>query len=536
MKRNKIFALALGCVALCSLPACEDDANDWGFDEEHNRMFRSTNFELVKEEPTSVLLAFNGVTDATKYIFDFSQGDSLLFDNIVSTRELLADTMTAYRQDVSPVNTEYRMLFDNLNGTTRYSVRMKAVNERDGMESGYSQLFFVTPDEQIFTKVTPGTTIAQLKWQADKEATTIKYAQLEGKNPVDTTWFEPHTLSAAEKAAGSWTIENLTLGTNYIAQIFNGDVRRGVYRFTTLGAKNGTLIEVQPSDNINEVLAAASGDVTLSFAGGETYTVGGRLNIPATVTNLYLAGNAKDGVLPTLLISDISLAGPMEHFAVQYLDFAGDNAGFMTNLGGVNIFKSASFEGCYIHDIRNCLVRISTNEADVESVVVNDCILERISTGGWGIFNLNARTFNKLAVTNSTLIDISDQICDVSVPIDEVEFTNITFCNYNYKMDKWLRFNKQPKGITVTANIYCGDLSGGKINSGYGDYAGWLNFSGCYITSDFTINKRPFIDAKILDISSEELFVDPRNGDFHFRPEAKFEGDGKVGDPRWWTE
>lgn len=535
MKRNKIFALAFGCIALCSLPACQEDANDWGFDEEHNRLFRSTSFELVKEEPTSVLLSFKGVSNATKYIFDFSQGDSLLFDNIVSTRELLADTMTAYRQDVSAVNTEYRMLFDNLNGTTRYSVRMKAVDEKNGMESGYSQLFFITPDEQIFTKVTPGTTIASLKWKADKEATTIKYALLEGENQVDTTWFEPHTLTAAEKAAGAWTIEGLTLGTKYLAQIFNGEVRRGSYPFTTLGAKNGTLIEVQPSDNINEVLATASGEVTLSFMGGETYTVGGRLNIPATVSSLYLAGNAKDGVLPKLLIGDIGLAGPMERFAVQYLEFAGDNAGFMTNLGGVNIFKNASFEGCYIHDIRNCLVRISTDDADVETVEVKDCILERISTSGWGIFNLKARSFKKLSMTNSTLVDIYDQICDVSIAIDEVEFTNLTHVNY-IELQKWLRFNKQPKGITVTGVIFAGDMGGKKINSGYGDYAGWLNFAGCYLTSDFTVNKRPFNDAKILDITTDELFVDPKNGDFHFRPEAKFEGDGKVGDPRWWTE
>ncbi|MBQ8521482.1 MAG: DUF5123 domain-containing protein, partial [Bacteroides sp.] len=358
MKTYKLHNLLAGALLLFAMPSCQEDANDWGFDEEHNRLFRSTNFELVKEEPTSVLLSFKGVTDATKYIFDFSQGDSLLFDNIVSTRELLADTMTAYRPDVSPVNTEYRMLFDNLNGTTRYSVRMKAVNEEKGMESGYSQLFFITPDEQIFTKVTPGTTIASLKWQADKEATTIKYAKLEGETKVDTTWFEPHTLSSAEKAAGSWTIEGLDRGTNYIAQIFNNDVRRGVYRFTTLGAKGGTLIEVQPSDDINLLLESATGDVTLSFTGGVTYAIRG-LVVPDAIDNLYLSGNMVDGVLPTLKINNVGFAGPVENFCVQYMDYEGDGAGFMMMLGGVNGFKNAVFEGCYIHEINNCLVYAS---------------------------------------------------------------------------------------------------------------------------------------------------------------------------------
>ena len=535
MKTYKLHNLLAGALLLFAMPSCQEDANDWGFDEEHNRLFRSTNFELVKEEPTSVLLSFKGVTDATKYIFDFSQGDSLLFDNIVSTRELLADTMTAYRPDVSPVNTEYRMLFDNLNGTTRYSVRMKAVNEEKGMESGYSQLFFITPDEQIFIKVTPGTTIASLKWQADKEATTIKYAKLEGETKVDTTWFEPHTLSSAEKAAGSWTIEGLDRGTNYIAQIFNNDVRRGVYRFTTLGAKGGTLIEVQPSDDINLLLESATGDVTLSFTGGVTYAIRG-LVVPDAIDNLYLSGNMVDGVLPTLKINNVGFAGPVENFCVQYMDYEGDGAGFMMMLGGVNGFKNAVFEGCYIHEINNCLVYASSQELDIESIVVKDCILQRLSTSGWGIFNCNTRTFDKLEVTNCTVLDIGDQMVDISVSIGDVQFTNITFCNYVSSMSKWLRFNKQPKGITVTGVIFAGDLGGSKMNSGWGDYSGWLNFAGCYITSDFTVNSKKFNDAKILDITTDELFVDPKNGDFHFRPEVKFEGDGKVGDPRWWTE
>ena len=64
----------------------------------------------------------------------------------------------------------------------------------------------------------------------------------------------------------------------------------------------------------------------------------------------------------------------------------------------------------------------------------------------------------------------------------------------------------------------------------------YLSFAGCYLTSDFQENDKKFTDAQILKISSEELFENPKNGNFHFKPEAKFEGDGKVGDPRWWTK
>lgn len=533
MKINKIMALLLGVLAFT---ACDDDANNWGIDETYNRLFRSTNFELIEEEPTSVMLSFKGVSGATKYVFEFSQGDSLLFDNIVNTCELLADTMTAYREEPSVVNTEYHMLFDELNGTTRYSVRMKAVDEVNGMESGYSQLTFVTPDEQIFTGVIPGTTKAQLKWEADKEATTIKYARLEGAAKKDTVWLEPHTLTTSERSAGTWTIEGLSIGTDYLAQIFNDDVRRGSYEFRTLGATGGTFIEVQPNDDINTLLQNASGDVTLSFTGGQTY-VCNRLAVPATINNLYLAGNVIDGVLPTLKITAVDFVSQIESFNVQYMDVAGDNASFFMMLWSPIGFKHCVFEGCRIHDMQNSLVTVYCPNLHIDSFTLKNCIIERVSTGGWGVINcMSAGSLKNLTIVDCTFMNINDQLADVRVSVDEFQFKNVTFCNYLSGLPKLFLFNAQPKASTVSAIIFCGDLGGNKINSGNSNYAGWLNFSGCYLTSDFTVNKIPFTDAKILDLSTDELFVDPRNGDFHFRPEVKFEGDGKVGDPRWWSK
>ena len=33
----------------------------------------------------------------------------------------------------------------------------------------------------------------------------------------------------------------------------------------------------------------------------------------------------------------------------------------------------------------------------------------------------------------------------------------------------------------------------------------------------------------------DDLFIDPTNGDFRFKPELKFDGEGVAGDPRWWA-
>ena len=49
------------------------------------------------------------------------------------------------------------------------------------------------------------------------------------------------------------------------------------------------------------------------------------------------------------------------------------------------------------------------------------------------------------------------------------------------------------------------------------------------------IDSREFNDAICLEYTSDDLFIDPTNGDFRFKPELKFDGEGVAGDPRWWA-
>ena len=542
MKIRNFYYILLGIFAF-SVIACEE-ANEWEVDPSHDRLFRSTKFEVKETNPTSALLSFRGVTNATKYVFDFSEGDSLLFNNIVFTTELLVDTMNAYNKEASEIKTEYRALFTDLNGTTRYSVRMKAVNGDTGMESGYVQLCFDTTDEQIFTTVTPGTTSVSLNWQAEKTATRIEYGELvkteiEGEEAkTDTVWATPHELTSTEKQAGELTIDGLKPGTNYITYIFNEKARRGSYKFKTLGSSKGTTISVKASDDINALLGGApAGDVTLSFTGGQTYEVG-EFTIPETVTNLYIAGNVVGGKMPVLNMTKFVFSALMDNFYVQYMDIVSDGKSqFMIELGGSTGFKNVSFEGCNISEIPRSLIRTNSGDLEVEGIVINNCFIKNVGLSGYGLLNIGKlKSLSTISITNTTLLNIGDQIMDLRVQTDKVTFTQSIFCNYDINMHKLLRLDKQPKEITVTGVIFTGDNKGGKMNSGNSDYSKYLSFAGCYLTSDFQENDKKFTDAQILKISSEELFENPKNGNFHFKPEAKFEGDGKVGDPRWWTK
>lgn len=542
MKMRNIYYTLLGLLALCTT-SCGEDANDWGIEPGHDRLFRTTEFKVADNtEPTSVVLSYRGVTDATQYVFEFSKGDSLQFTNIVKTVEILADTLTPYRQESTAVKTEYRTLFDELDGTSRYSVRVKAISQKTSLESGYVGLYFETPDEQIFTRVVPSTSGATLEWKAEKTVTHIQYAELirekvEDVTKIDTLWVEPpHELTAVEKQIGSYTMEGLKAGTNYLVYIFNGEVRRGKYSFTTLGASAGSTIEVQPSDDINALLASASsGVVTLSFKGGEAYTYS-EITIPGKVTSLFMAGNTVNGKLPQVIASKMVFNAPADVIKWQNIDLVSDGKSqFFIEISNDNCFKDIAFEGCHISEIPRSLVRLNSGNSEINRITVSNCIIKNVALSGYGLFNFGkAKSLKQLVIENSTLVEIGDQLMDVRFVIDEIKMDNCIFCNYVTSMPKIFRLDKQPKSIAVTSTVFAGTNGGSPIDSGNKDYSGFLDFSGCYLTSDFQVKSIPFTNAKILAIPSSELFVDPVNGDFHYNPELRFEGEGKAGDPRWW--
>ena len=542
MKLRNLFYMTL-CLLSLAVVSCEEDANNWEYDPSYERLFRPTKLSVAETEPTAVMLSYQGVTDATKYIFEFSEGDSLEFNNIVRTVEILADTLTPYQEATSIVQTVFHTYFEDLNGTTRYSARVKAVNGRNGMESGFIGVCFDTPAEQIFTTIVPGVQDATLNWEADKKATHIKLGEIatsmgeDGTETRDTLWMNDVTLN--ESMAGTVTVSGLKPGTTYFAQIYNEHALRGSYKFRTLGASVGASIVVQPGDDVNALLteAAAQGVVTLIFEGGKSYDVG-EVKVPEGITGLYMAGSIVNGELANIRLKKFSFNAPMSYFTCQYVKIDNDmQTNFMIEINNANAPENIVFEGCYICNIPRSLVRTNTGDAVMNRISIDNCILKNIGTNGYGCFNFGKLGgLQLLNISKSTMIDFGDQLMDVRLIIGEININQCTFCNYNIGMGKWLRLDKQPSSISVTNMIFTGDNKGSKMNSGNSDYSAWLDFSGCYTTSDFLQNTRPFTNAKVLDMTSEELFVDPRNDDFHFKEGVDFTGDGVAGDPRWWTE
>ena len=526
----KAFSYLLPLTSYLFITACSDEVNNWPVDPSYDRLYQTTHFEVDEVMPTSVILKFNGITSATKYVFEFSIDRAEKFDNIVRTDEVKADTLAPFSEGKVITQNEYKKTFEDLGGTTNYSVRVKGIDELTGTESGWNAITFTTPAEQIFTGATPGITDVVMAWQADKVATGIRMSSIIGK---DTTEVSSIELTAAQKASGEALFEGLKPGTTYLAQIMNGEFVRGTWTFSTLGSSKGAAIEVHPGDDVNVLLAEAGADVvTLIFKGGLTYEVG-TLTIPETVRELYVSGSLVGGVRAELLIPSVSTAAAMESLNFQYVD-VNAQAGFWMMLGGDRIIKNFYITGSVFRNINNCILYCDA-EGEIENICIDNSILDHVSTGGWGMFNIPRNTTARnLIVTNTTITDVADQFVDIRIPFDLMKFDHCTFCNFNVGMPKLLRVEAQPREMVMTNMIFAGDNAGQKMNSGWGDYSGWLDFSGCYMTSDFTEDSRKFVNVTHLDYTTDELFVDPRHGDFHVKDDVQFRGKGKAGDPRWW--
>ena len=518
------------------LASCTENANEWPIDPSYERLYRTTHFELEETHPTSVVLKFNGVIEATKYVFEFSL-DSMQFAEIIRTEEVMADTLTPYSPGKTAVQTEYLKLFEDLYGTTRYSVRVKAVNENKGTESGWFGLSFMTPAEQIFTTVTPGITDANFKWEADKTVSTLLVGKIQEK---DTTWLQTISLTADMQRAGETSVEGLKPGTNYIAQIKNGEFLRGTWKFRTLGSAVGQTIEVNPGDDLLELLTNATDEtVTLIFTGGQEYDIENQLRIPENAVNVYFAGKTVNGQKPVLnMTKGLRLSGNKGNICFQSViidDKMGEAYWFNPDKNNVDTY---SFQGCEIRNIPRTLLYINNDNVTFRQILIDDCIVYNVGTSGYGMINIgkNTTTMETISITNSTLCEIGDQTMDLRCLIDLFKFDRCIFCNYTTKLQKWIRADNKraPKEAQVTNSIFCGPNGGQKMNAGYNDYSGWLEFSGCYLTSDFPEDARPFTNAMHLNITTDELFADPQNLDFHLKDGVTFKGKGQAGDPRWW--
>lgn len=532
---KKIFLkLMLLAVVGVTLTSCEKDINDWDVDPSHNRLFKSLTFDVVKANATTVELKYTKAVSANKYVFEFSK-DNLEFNEIIKTVEILADTLTAFSNSTTPTKVEYRTIFEELDGATGYSVRMKSIDTISGTESKYSQLYFETAAEQLFTGWDVFTDHINIKWTPTNKVTHITVY-----DAVTNEEVQKNILSPAEIAEGKITLNNLSPGTNYLVVIFNNDVGRGTKALKTSGLQGGIIIHVNPGDDIPALLSDAISqgkpNVTLIFKGGETYDLStAALMLPAGLSNISFTGErATDGSLPTLKLKEVRLSDVIfGKVLFEKVNLTGGTGDYLINLAtdGVEI-EEYVFTGCLIANYRGT-VRLQNKNVKVKKIIFNDNRIQ--NTGDYGIINIGATpTVDSISFKNSTMREIASQLMDVRTKVKGMFVGNCTFYNETRALTQLVRLDKNnlPSSFEAPNNIIAGSNSGAELKSFSLAYdAG--TFAGSYRTNEMAI-KQEFPNITVFQGSAVDLFVDPANGDFTVKPESGFGGRGTAGDPRWF--
>jgi len=534
MKNLIIKWMALGLIVIAAF-GCEKKVNDWEVDSSHNRLFKSLVFEVSNTQATSVKLRYTKSIGATKYVFEFSK-DSLEFNNIVKTVEVLADTLTPFATSTTPTRVEYRTDFGDLDGTSGYSVRMKSVDTSTGSESKYSEAYFETPAEQLFDSWEVSTDNIQMYWTVTDRVTDVLIS-----DPVTGAQIKKVPITADAKSKGTIVLDGLSPGTQYQIAIYNGDVLRGTKILTTSGIKGALLIAVNPGDDIGSLVAAAINqgrpDVTLLFKANQVYNLGS-VTLPSGLANISFTGekaaigtNAQPAVLNC---SNVAFTGTsIGKMIFEKVDLVGGSSDFLVNLSTDNLqIDEYDFLNCLMENYKG-VIRVQNKVIKLGQILINNSQVN--ATGGYGVINVGGSSvsLDSIKVTNSTLIDMNTQLMDVRAVVPLIAVTNNTIYNVNSALTQLIRLDKNnlPGLFEGGNNIISGNNAGADLKSFSLSYEG--SFAGSYRTSEMSINT-DFPEITVYPGAAADLFVNPVNGDFHIKEGAGFGGTGIAGDPRWW--
>lgn len=529
--------------------SCDDSINDWDVDESTKGLFRPLTFEKVVNDATTVTLRYSKIVNANKYIFEFYKGElEFKEENYVRTDTILADTLTIFANSSTPMRVEYRTIFKKLDGSTQYSVRMKGLSD-SGLTSRYLDLAFMTTAEQLFENIETTINSVILSWKETPDVTHLLLFPL--KDASKGTYGDPETieLTAEDIENHSKIISDLPSGTSYKVQICKNDVVRGEYMFKTLGLGDGEVISVPASKDENDLIDLTSlmknvtaSNLTLEFEAGKLYNIGS-VKIPAVDNILFTSSSTDEENKPRILVKEISLTSPLESMSFEYVSLDGRNETvYLMALGSV-CFNSISFEGCTIRNMQRSVIRLTKAGFFISNITFNNSVLSRIGTNGYGLLvvNQDPSALDQVMISNCTLIDMGEQLMELrgAACRNQVLLENCTIysgADATRDLNRLFRFNSDPQSVEIRNNIFAGPNKNKTITPGYSDYK-YLNFSNNnYITSDMKIGNKKFSEIVQLEQTSDDIFVDPANGDFHIKPGAGFAGEGNAGDPRWWKK
>lgn len=557
---NKFFSSILIMFLGFSVVSCTD-GNDWGLDSAFDRLFGVGEDDITVEATATTATVTFSAMSATK--------DSLYFVIEVSKDSLYDDVaMGGERAKVFGLNKEIKKspyVLTGLDGDSKYYMRIKTMSDTKNeskwvyYKDGES---FKTLAEQIFDEVLADDytdSEVTLRWNAPADSVT-NILIVQG---TDTT---NYVLTDTEKANQTCTFTGLTPLTTYTFIIYNGEAKRGTQTVTTTAAPPAASyteyldadIERFNQAAINEIMAKAQAetgsanvsvtivfpaDRTIDVIGDDTQSDPGALTIPDGMSvNFFGRGGGETPVLR--LLKSIDIAGSHNFITFQHLKIVDDGSGanYLINQSKGCTVDKIEFNDCEVSGMKNTFFRLQGSEAKViNNLVIDNCLIHDLGSGYSFIHvddNGNQAVYvNNIKMTNSTFWNICVSgktfIYSEKVNMNSIYMEYCTFYNNNGSGQYFIDFNDKAYGPESFSVLNC-------VFGKTPDEATNKNIRAkiepevvnTYCASDFYKSKG-FPNITILDYTSDKLFVDPANADFHFIT-GTLDNSG-AGDPRWWS-
>lgn len=556
---NKFFSSILIIFLGFSAVSCTD-GNDWGLDSAFDRLFGVGEDDITVEATATTATVTFSAMSATK--------DSLYFVIEVSKDSLYDDVaMGGERAKVFGLNKEIKKspyVLTGLDGDSKYYMRIKTMSDTKNeskwvyYKDGES---FKTLAEQIFDEVLADDytdSEVTLRWNAPADSVT-NILIVQG---TDTT---NYVLTETDKANQTCTFTGLTPLTTYTFIIYNGEAKRGTQTVTTTAAPPAASyteyldadIERFNQAVMDEIMANAQAetgsanvsvtivfpaDRTIDVIGDDTQSDPGALTIPDGMSvNFFGRGGGETPVLR--LLKSIDIAGSHNFITFQHLKIIDDGSGanYLINQSKGCTVDKIEFNDCEVSGMKNTFFRLQGSEAKViNNLVIDNCLMHDLGSGYSFIHvddNGNQAVYvSNIKMTNSTFWNIcvtgKTFIYSEKVNMNSIYMEYCTFYNNNGSGQYFIDFNDKTYGPETFSVFNC-------VFGKTPDEATNKNIRAkiepevvnSYCASDFYKSKG-FPNIIILDNTSDKLFVDPANADFHFKT-GTIE-DAGAGDPRWW--
>ena len=252
-----------------------------------------------------------------------------------------------------------------------------------------------------------------------------------------------------------------------------------------------------------------------------------------SVTFFGLAG----GDAPTInFVKNIDLEGSHTFVAFENVKVVDSGAQYFLNQGNACTVGEFRVKDCEMSGFKNAFFRMqNSNVKVIEKLIIDNSIFHDMCSG-YSFIHVDAGSgagvLKNIDIDNTTLYNVATGgkmfIYSKATEMESISVRNTTFYNCIGNNNYWVDFNGA--GTTGTFEfVKClfaktPDEVTKNIRSNNDP-----NIEECYHTTDFF---KTLKGSNELGISSDDLFVDPANADFHFKG-------GRIlycGDPRWYTE